>query len=98
MSVLKYATQEASVNGTSYPRRLLEDIVIERSLQNGFFGFLSQTTYRARLSNLDGELNAPFGAADQRGVLATAKRWDAIAGGGTSGARYRPGQRLCTRR
>lgn len=80
-TTLKYATQEADVNGAPYTRRLIDEVTVTRSLQNGFYGFLSPTQIRARLANTDAGLNGMFVGADQRGALVVAKRWDAIAGG-----------------
>jgi len=81
-SVRRYATREVFVNGAVWQRGLGE-IVIERRLQEVFYGFLSPTTIEVRLPNIDGALSMVFGpsATDRRGSVVNIYSWDEDVGG-----------------
>jgi len=76
------ATREVEVGANVFEERLLEEVQIERSLQNAFWGFLSPTTIQLRWNNVDNALtDLILCNADPRGSLVTIERWDAIVGG-----------------
>lgn len=82
-TILRYAGRDVLVDGFFWSRRLTNELIIEKRLQDVFYGLLQPTNVEVRLSNIDRDLTPIFGptVSDKRGSGVNLYSWDEAVGG-----------------